>query len=549
MPYIAKTCNACNKRVTVNEECTIDGVRWLTLTCGHQQIEEVTELTDLDAIVNFRSMDNKQLLPFQVGGVRFIEQSDFRCLVADEMRLGKTVQALAALWFHKTLWPIAVICKSSIKEQWAREILRWAHSFMVQVIEKSTDKILPKIDFYIFSFDILRRYGKPIKNNQFPRGSFFASEQPKEDEIDPELVAVFKKMQIKSIIIDECQQIKNRESQRAVELRTLIQKVGIKHILALSGTPIKNNATEYFSILNILRPEYFPTYNGYLYRWVDYYYDGLRYKYAGLRDVKGFQDFTKDFIIRREREEVLPDLPKVWRDFKFTDMEQEVAEAYNATLTEFQKYCNETTDSAFEKTGNILAYMNKMRHLTGLAKVDFALDFVTEFLTSCNRKIVLFTHHKDVALMLFHKLDELCKDGGFDSPIMLAAEISPHERQSVIDEFLNGTSRIAVASTLAYGEGVTLNKCADCVLVERQWNPANEEQCECRFIHIEQESEKITATYLVAVGTIDEFFSELVEKKRNWASVNGKEVQWEESEIMRELTEILLTVGKAKWRL
>ena len=260
-------------------------------------------------------------------------------------------------------------------------------------------------------------------------------------------------------------------------------------------------------------------------------------------------EFTKDFIIRRERDEVLPDLPKVWRDFKFTDMEKDVADAYNATLSEFQTYYNNTTDSAFEKETNKLAYINKMYHLVGLAKVGMAVEFVEEYLMSCNRKIVLFVEHKDVAMMLFRRLNTICEQGAFAPVVMLSSEIPSNQRQGVIDEFLSSDARIAIASTKAYGEGVTLLECSDCVMVERQWNPTNEEQPECRFIHVDQKADKILATYLVAVGTIDEFFSELIEKKRNWASVNGKTVEWEESSIMKELTQILLTAGKARWRM
>ena len=48
-----------------------------------------------------------------------------------------------------------------------------------------------------------------------------------------------------------------------------------------------------------------------------------------------------------------------------------------------------------------------------------------------------------------------------------------------------------VASTLAAGEGLNLQTCSDCVIHERQWNPANEEQVEGRFIRIGQIAETV----------------------------------------------------------
>jgi SWI/SNF-related matrix-associated actin-dependent regulator 1 of chromatin subfamily A len=558
MPFIAKTCETCHKRVSVQDEVILGTSRMMTLTCQHTQFEEILAQIGSTA-ANHISSDGHKLYPFQVDGVKFIESSDARCLIADEMGLGKTVQALTFLELHQEIRPVALICKSAVKEQWAHEIVRWTSADLIQVIESASDHILPKCEFYIFSFDILRRFNNgrtkdvkeydPINDLPYQRSDKWPYAERKTENQESELVQLFKKLNIKIIIIDECQHIKSNTAQRTIEIRNLVQKTGIKYVIALSGTPIKNSAAEYFSILNILRPEYFRVYQSYLNRWVDYYEQNGRYKYAGLRDPMAFHDYTKDFIIRREREEVLPDLPKINRTYKFSDLGEEVAEAYNSTLSEFQEYYNNSTDSTFEKQSNIMAYMSKMRHLTGIAKVEPALDFVTEFVTSCARKLVLFVHHKDVGKLIMSELAVLCQEGGLNAPQELTAALNTDQRSSLIDNFMNGATRILVASTLAAGEGLNLQKCADCVLVERQWNPANEEQAECRFIRIGQESDKVNATYLVAVGTIDEFFSELVEHKRSifMQTMTGEEIAWDESSLIKELAEILASSGKVKW--
>jgi SNF2 family DNA or RNA helicase len=128
------------------------------------------------------------------------------------------------------------------------------------------------------------------------------------------------------------------------------------------------------------------------------------------------------------------------------------------------------------------------------------------------------------------------------------------DRQRVVDEFTKGKPRILIASTQAAGEGVTLYPCDEFILLERQWNPANEEQAEARGIHPESKAAQINATYFLATGTIDEYFTELVEKKRGLlkqtvGGIVGAERTWSEDGLMRELAEIIRVKGGKKWRL
>ena len=62
-------------------------------------------------------------------------------------------------------------------------------------------------------------------------------------------------------------------------------------------------------------------------------------------------------------------------------------------------------------------------------------------------------------------------------------------------------------------------------------------------------SDKITATSFIAVGTVDEFFSELKEQKRAYfaSAMDHKEVKWNESSLIKELAEILAQNGGKKW--
>jgi hypothetical protein len=66
-----------------------------------------------------------ELFQFQKEGVAFIEGRKGRALLAHEMGLGKTVQALGWLNHRKSARPVVVICPSSVRLNWQREIDRW----------------------------------------------------------------------------------------------------------------------------------------------------------------------------------------------------------------------------------------------------------------------------------------------------------------------------------------------------------------------------------------------------------------------------------------
>jgi SWI/SNF-related matrix-associated actin-dependent regulator 1 of chromatin subfamily A len=327
----------------------------------------------------------------------------------------------------------------------------------------------------------------------------------------------------------------------------------VDNVICLSGTPIKNNAAEYFPVLNILKPEMYPNYNRFIYNDCEAYKSGFGWKVGGLKFPKSFLERTSSFIIRRERKEVMPDLPAITRNFQFCDLSKEVEQAYKSTFKQFQDAFDEE-DRSFEASGNTLAYLSKMRHLTGLSKIDPAVDFCMEFLGGTDRKLTIFVHHKDVSSILFNKLSTLMEELSLRAPLQLTADLTPEKRAEVVADFMREDAlggRILIASTLASGEGLNLQKCSDCIMLERQWNPANEEQAEGRFIRIGQLAEAVTATYFVAVGTVDEFFAEIVEQKREYVSksLSGESIKWNESSIIQELASVLAQKGGKKWGL
>jgi SNF2 family DNA or RNA helicase len=484
-----------------------------------------------------------KLFNFQVIGARFAEAalaSQKGAGIFDEMGLGKTVQGLALVKYHKEYTPTLYIVKSAIKFQWLKQIVRWlGPDYLAQIISTSKDYVFPGLKSYIISYDLLRR---------FPREKL-------------------EKLGIKLVIMDECQQIKNPDSSRTQEVRKIVGNPNIK-VLPLSGTPWKNRGSEFFPVLNMIDPVKFWNHQNYLDTWVEYYYEGPKKKMGGIRNPKKFREFTSNLIIRREYNEVMDEFPDVNRMKLNVQLDSLQQSTYDDATSEFVAWYNEAVIGGEEDTLNgieLLAKMSRMRHITGLAKIPATLGFVEEFVEDTDKKLVIFVHHVDVGQLMISALTDTSKETNPDyfelaqelkkqdiKVMKLTSDFSDGERFTIQETFNSHKRCIMVASTLASGEGIDLQTCADSIMHERQWNPQNEDQAAPgRFKRIGQTSGVINVTFPEAEGTIDEHLDYIVEtKRRNFHVVMNKseQIQWNQNDIAKQLAEIIVRKHQEKMK-
>mgnify|MGYP001594523039 CR=1 FL=1 len=516
---IKQTCKECGKIAVEKGRISFGTSKLITLECGHVTTNEVMETSaDIAHILN-----GCTLMDYQVEGVKFLEQANGRAILADEQGLGKTIEVLAFIKLHqKELLPAVIVVPSSVKLQWHHEIINkcGVEGFLTQVIDSGKVLAAPGFDIYITTYDLL-------KNSQ----------------------ECFKLVQgnIKFVVLDECQRIKNHDTGRAKAVQKFVKATGVEHVIPMSGTPIENNAEEYFTILNLVNSRMFPHYIQFIEKDCDSYNNGWGFKVGGLKNPTAFHEKTKDFIIRRRQKDVLKDLPELSRRFYHVELDRKLNKRYAELMEELEEEFYNDDTSGFEKQGNMLAIMNKMRQIVGISKVTECVDFVTEFLLSNDRKIVVFAHHHAAEDLLEMELNKWLTDGGFEKCLRFKAGDDFEVKGQA---FKNSASRVMIASTQAGGVGGNLQFCSDAIMLERQWNPSKENQAEKRHHRYGQENHVII-TYMIATDTIDEYFTELVEQKRAiiGSSLDGDEKSWSETSLMTELATILVTKGKKGWKL
>ena len=67
----------------------------------------------------------KSLYNFQSEGIKFGINHHCRFLLADEMGVGKTLQAISLAYIYRDSWPVLVVCPGSMKYNWKAEIQTW----------------------------------------------------------------------------------------------------------------------------------------------------------------------------------------------------------------------------------------------------------------------------------------------------------------------------------------------------------------------------------------------------------------------------------------
>lgn len=464
------------------------------LHCGHLDLVDAPQI--LFDTFETVSVDNsgQAAWQYQVEGVEFFSKTNGNCLIADEMGLGKTIQALlSARALGKTT---LFVVKSATLWQWLRQYKKWCDNKLtgIYMITETKGFIPPGFDSYLISMDTFSRMVRAEKN---PYGKV----------INVSIYPQFEQLPIDFIVVDECQSFKDPSSNRTTALVAYIQHKQIKYKLFLSGTPIKNRADEYFTTLNILDPENFDSIERFRRNWLVQDQKG---KWSSIQPyrLESFRELISNYVIRREKQDVLRSLPEFRRTFETISIEDEhMKKIYNQELDRLNLIAGSKEKITWADVGNNLM---SLRRITGMAKVKFCVEYIDTFLDTIeSEKIAIGIHHTMVRDALYGLLDAR----GF-SPIKLSGEDGSEDKDRKVKEFQKETSRVMVINMLAGGVGMDgLQCCNNVVCLERQWNSVDEEQFESRF-HRAGQDKPVLCEYLVAKGTIDDYFMDLVEAKR-----------------------------------
>ena len=441
------------------------------------------------------------LYEFQKEGIKFGLQRKGRILLADEMGVGKTVQAIGIALLYKEEWPVLIICPSSLKFVWRDEILKWIpdindDKINIQIFKTSKDIFKCGVKIYIMSYDLTVKLEEKIVSKNF-----------------------------KFIIADEAHYLKSPDAKRTKCLMPIIKKS--KRVILITGTPILAKPVELYPLLSILRPDLFHNFKIFGNRYCDPKRNFFGMDWTGSSHPKELNFILKNIMIRRLKKDVMSQLPPKKRQKVEIQTDPKVIKqimAINLSSEKIIEKFNELNNSSVnpnlvnfvnkedpgDDNDNLLNLFNKVYKLSAEAKASGVKEYI-HYLIENKCKFLIFAHH----ISMLDAIEEEVKKLKVDY-IRIDGKVKLEKRQEYVHKYQNDeTCLVAILSITACYTGITLTAASTVIFSELHMTPAVMIQAEDRAHRIGQEHECVNIHYLYGPDTIDEVLFKMLNQKQN----------------------------------
>jgi SNF2 family DNA or RNA helicase len=406
--------------------------------------------------------DDNYLRAYQQVGVNFLTFAR-KALLADEMGLGKTIQAISALIELGTKRNL-IIVPATLKLNWDNEFQK--HFDITPTLITGNKK---------------QRKELWQSDNQFIVANYDLFTPDRDwDNLPHDWDA---------IVCDEVVYLKNHKAQRTKAIKKL--KADVR--FGLSGIPMETNLLEYHSIMQWVRPEIMTTYGRFKERYIDYDFDNT---ILGYKNMEEFHRLTASFVLRRTKDEVMPELPrKIYTDFPL-EFDSKALKAYTAMANEDLDWLTAQTGESFS-TAPLDKAIRARQFVENPASLGFEdiVNVKLEWLKGVYEvtdKLVVFCYFRDTVEML----QEV-----FNTEYVIYGGTDVDKRVPMVDHY--NTQKKAIFILNDAGKfGLNITGAANLVNFGHFYNPATMRQREDR-LHRKGQEEQVHILNPYIKGTID----------------------------------------------
>ena len=453
-----------------------------TITQQQQNADQSIQLshaTDADIHINNLLIE---LYPYQKAGVQYATQKR-RTFIADEMGLGKSIQAIATIE-HNNTYPCLLVVPPSLTADWQNKIEHGVKNRTTQTIEGRKTPPPLTADYIIIGYPNLHHHKTTLAKHGF-----------------------------NSLILDESHYCKNPDAQRTKAAKHIASKIPeTGNILLLTGTPLSNKPAEYAAQLQILN--HINTFGG---TWQFYkkYCDAHQDQYGhwhkdGATNLPELQTkLRQNCYIRREKTQVLTDLPPITYNTITTQMPPKHQKEYNHALNNLLDWYTQQQQQLAKQNGTnptaakIKAHFATLNHeqiiqltalrlITAQAKIETALEWIHNA-NQQGQKIVIAAHHRQIVQTIAQHTGGLHIIGGQN----------PQTTEQHKHQFNTNPNHMNITiSQTAAAHGHTLTAAHNMLIIEPPWTPTIYRQTTARIHRIGQ-TQPTTIHNLIIPNTID----------------------------------------------
>lgn len=249
--------------------------------------------------------------------IDFLYQHRFGACLADDMGLGKTVQTIAFLVAclergleTKRDAPILIVLPPSLVFNWLDEWERFAPGIKVRDCLRKADwpDALKTAQVVLTTYDRVRLDIKVLEERRFD-----------------------------ILVFDEAHNLKNITAARTKAATRLKRRF----TLCLTGTPVENNASEFYSVLSTALPGIFGSHKD--------------FKEAFRKNPERILGRSRPFVLRRTKKAILKELPKKEEQVLYLEMSPLQKEIYTRTVAEVREEIAEAYADRPEQQAGIVA--------------------------------------------------------------------------------------------------------------------------------------------------------------------------------------------------
>jgi len=459
------------------------------------------------------------LRPYQQSGVEwlwYLYLAGLSGLLCDDMGVGKTYQAMALMYAvhrrKKGKARFLVVCPTSLFWHWrekCQEVLPELKVFSYVGSDRDLDGFSPEHDLMLTTYGIWRNEAKNLQEVMFE-------------------VAIF----------DELQIAKNHVSQ----IWTALSQVKANMRLGLTGTPVENQTRELKAIFDLVLPGYFPSEKVFK----KFYIAPIEREGASDRRAL-LARYVRPFILRRRKEDVLPDLPPKVEDIYEAELIGEQKELYRqiasrqgvpiiqqlqeegapipylhifALLSSLKQVCNHPASYLHDVE-------NYRRYESG--KWNLFEELIEEAMES-GQKVVVFSQF----LTMLDIFKSFLESNGIGFSEIRG---STKERGKAISTFHDDSNcRVFLGSLQAAGLGIDLTPASIVIHYDRWWNAAREQQATDR-VHRLGQNRGVMVYKLMTTKSVEERVDKIIAHK---SQLFEDLIRYDDHQIVKKLNRLEL---------
>lgn len=424
-----------------------------------------------------------ELRDYQIEGIKWLDvlyRYQLNGILADDMGLGKTIEIISFIKGEKVKDNVLIVAPKSLVFNWKNEFAKFASDLKILSIyggQKERRDIISSINknknmIYITSYDSLKR-----------------------DE------DFYKDITFDTLILDEAQYIKNSKAQKTIS----VTNINSKHRFVLTGTPIENSILDLWSIFNFLMPNYLA--------------NESEFKSKFESDEKYVLDikrYVAPFILRRNKKDVLKNLPNKYETIITCEMEDEQRKVYDA-----QRLLAREVMRNGGKAFDVFQYLIRLRQVCihpslfidnykGQSGKIIELENIIEDRLKEGHRILIFSQFV-MALEVVKKIIEK-KDIMY---FMITGDTKGEDRVKLAEQFnASKKYKIGLVSLKAGGTGLNLIGADVVIHLDPWWNVAAQDQATDRAYRIGQEK-NVEVIKLICENSIEQRVVELQNVKKD----------------------------------